>query len=390
MKILFTVGSCLEINNSANFCHIAYIRGAVEAGHDVDVISMSSKGCLTDDTIALPEVSNMYVYDAPAINESSSSVRKLSKLLSPEIKAKLKNIFYHSDSIYGKTAETWISRASAFKSDVRYDAVISLATPYSGHLLASILIGNKNVITDRWIQIWEDPWSADLYVAKGNDDIRREEARLLSLADEIFYVSPLTLKYQKELFPESSDKMKWHPLPYYYRNSDVSTNDSSDKVFGYFGDYYSFSRDIKPLYGAASMNGTKLKIIGNTDLKLENTETVTVKPRIGLGELKTEEDKTDVLVFLSNLKGGQIPGKLYQYSATEKPILFILDGTDEEKHILRQTFEKYGRYVFCDNTEGSISEAMKMIKSGVFEGICNECVDEFSPLNTINGILGAI
>ena len=76
--------------------------------------------------------------------------------------------------------------------------------------------------------------------------------------------------------------------------------------------------------------------------------------------VKQAEKETDVLVFVCNVKGGQIPGKLYQYSSTKKWILFILDGTEEEMKEIERYYQKYQRYVFCKNNIRDIEKAIEM------------------------------
>ena len=109
-----------------------------------------------------------------------------------------------------------------------------------------------------------------------------------------------------------------------------------------------------------------------------------------LNELKLIEDNTNVLIFLCNRKGGQIPGKIYQYSATNKAILFILDGTEEEQRVLREFFGKYNRYVFCRNTVDDIARAIQKIETNNLGDVQNTPLDEFNPVKTITNILEAV
>jgi len=64
------------------------------------------------------------------------------------------------------------------------------------------------------------------------------------------------------------------------------------------------------------------------------------------------------LVFVANKAGGQIPGKIYQYAGTNKPILFILDG---DSRTLKEQFAKYDRFIFADNTRQSIERGIREI-----------------------------
>ena len=57
----------------------------------------------------------------------------------------------------------------------------------------------------KWIQIWGDPFLADITQTNRNKRlIKNEELRLLQGADWVFYVSKLTLEQQKQLYPTAA------------------------------------------------------------------------------------------------------------------------------------------------------------------------------------------
>ena len=93
-----------------------------------------------------------------------------------------------------------------------------------------------------------------------------------------------------------------------------------------------------------------------------------------------------MLVFLCNRRGGQIPGKIYQYSATNRLILFLLDGTAEEQAAIRAYFEPFGRYIFCQNESEAIRNVMRAIEAGVYRETAR-AMDDFSSLKIIAQIL---
>lgn len=389
MKVLFVVGACLKVNSSANLCHLAYISGCKKNGAHVDVISMGERGCKTDSSIVLPKIDHWFLFDPPVYNNLSvSTAERLQKKQDKfsRIKKSIKKIILKFYGVYGRTATHWLKKASKFESSEEYDYVISLATPYISHKLADILIGKKKIKYKKWIQIWEDPWTADLYNLDAGKNIKKEEGRLLSHCDIILYVSPLTMQYQKTMFPQYAQKMCWMTLPYYYKKAEE--NERKEKLaysIGYFGDYFTFSRNLKPFYDAACQKKIRAFIYGNSDVMFESTELIDVKPRVNLDVLSMAERQTDILVFLCNLRGGQIPGKLYQYSATNKKILFILDGTEKEIHELKCYFQQFNRYVFCNNTTKSIETAIDILCQDE-EQTDNVCIEEFSPENTIKKI----
>ncbi|WP_415990399.1 hypothetical protein [Intestinibacter bartlettii] len=402
MNVLLIVGSCLRQNSSANLCHCAYIKGLVDLGYNVDIISKDEKDCNIDSSIIIPKVNNNYTYYGVSIYENISNIlRNRKKVKNKEnstgtnnsnvniSNSKIKNIKRFIRNLYGvhETNKTWYNKAKFFKSGKIYDYVISLSTPPISHLLTKKLIDKKNIKYKKWIQIWEDPWNTDLCIDDNNKKIYEEEKRLIEYGEEIFYVSPLTLKYQKELYKESRQKMNWMPLPYYYKDNNFNKVLFKQNVYGYFGDYSPKVRNLEPFYRASIKSSIKVNICGNPFDLYKSTSNIVIYPRLNLDQLNSIEKNTNVLVFLCNLKGGQIPGKIYQYSATYKIILFILDGTEEEKDILKNYFKQFNRYIFCDNTEESILEAIKIIESGQLDGIKNEPIEYFSPKNIMNMIL---
>ena len=78
--------------------------------------------------------------------------------------------------------------------------------------------------------------------------------------------------------------------------------------------------------------------------------------------------------------GGAPHVKIYHYSATSKPILFILDGTDEERALLRDYFSQFDRFIFCGNTSDDILSAMNTIVAGLHR---QKPVDAFSPKSVV-------
>ena len=406
-RLLYICGVCLFKNTSANMSHNAFVKGFIENGYEVDIVmpedswgEQDSKLKKLDanyhiykyysvlDRIRLKYFSRAGSGKAPVETvENSQQETSASTKSDHSLRDSVKRLFYRlsrGDSRYGDETY-WLKQAVRFSSDYEYDLVVSNSCPEASHKLGIELIERKRIRCKRWIQIWEDPWYYDVY--GGYTDVQREEEHLLlRKANEIFYVSPLTLMYQKHYFNDSADKMRCVPLPYFDFSDSKQTDKTEKGSFGYFGDYYSHTRNLQPFYDALNKSGNKGFIYGDTDLNLKSNERIEVSGRVTLDVLAKVQEKTDILVHLSNLKGGQIPGKIYHYSATDKPILFILDGTEEERKALREYFGQYDRYYFCENTTNSISEAMRAILSDdrVFYPI-----DDFSPKKVVERILNA-
>ena len=406
MKILVIIGECVQRNTSANLCHLAYLRGMIDAGHDVTLLSAEGRDYELDSSMVIPKEVKQVTYYGVSLYERLSLRKKEASrpnTITPKartekeghrlnLKSKMiqrvKRMIlasYGVHGIYGK----FVKKAQKYRSDEKFDYIISISTPVTGHLLAHNLIKARHIRGRHWIQIWEDPWYSDAFGFNKQNKIYKEEGRLLSFAEKVCYVSPLTLKNQKKLFPKSAHKMYWQPLPYYYKGKGNAKKEDKDKgnVYGYFGDYAPVVRNLEPFYKAAVQEGIEVNICGNPNDLFESTELIHIFPRLSLEQLVPVENQSNVLIFLCNRKGGQIPGKIYQYSATTKTILFILDGTAEEKEALKTYFESFDRYVFCNNTVEDIRKAISDIENESLGTVKNESIEEFNPREIVRKIL---
>lgn len=401
MKILVINGECIQTNTSANLCHLAYIRGLVSAGHEVTLLSADGRDYQLDPAMVIPEEVRQYTYYGVSLYEKLSLRKKAQSAPSapmpqptaqtegkPGLKRKIKDFALSLYGVHGIYA-AFVRKAQKFHADEVYDYILSVSTPPSGHLIAHNLIKAGHIQAKHWIQIWEDPWYSDAYGFNGKDKIHKEEKRLLSFAEKVCYVSPLTLQNQKRLYPESAHKMFWQPLPFYYKAEKTETLSYTKNCYGYFGDYAPVARNLEPFYEAAVETGVEVNICGNPANLFASTEHIHIHPRLPLDKLKPIEDRTNVLIFLCNRRGGQIPGKIYQYAATDKTILFILDGTPEEQQVLQEYFGRFNRFVFCQNTQEDIARAIRMIESGDLGGVENRPLGEFDPKITTENILRA-
>lgn len=401
MRALVINADCLTRNSSANLCHLTYIEGLIKNGFIVDVLSADGKDYQLDPAMSIPDEATSYTIYAVSWYEKASIFKsQKNKYLTKDNQkeSEANNYINNSNfsdflkqkilSLYGPHGiyRTFVRKAMKFSSTKAYDLVISISTPPASHLLAYGLQKKRRIQAKRWIQIWEDPWYSDAYGFNRKISIFKAEKRLLSIADEVCYVSPLTLKNQQKLFPESAKKMFWEPLPSYYQyNSEEKLLEGY--CFGYFGDYVPEARDLRPFYEAAKLKNINVEICGNPSSLFESTDKIRIHPRLPLNELKFVEDKTNVLIFLCNRKGGQIPGKIYQYAATNKKIIFILDGSADEKKVLYNFFSEFNRFIFCENDIESISTAIDSILRNDIGGVINTPLDYFSPPNIVQRII---
>jgi|SRR5690625_4265689 len=376
MKILYVVSRPLEINSSSSLSNKAIIEGLLENDHVVNLITTQyDENHINFDKGIINKNLKVKYLEIGGVHKIAKHSRRLS-LLKPIKKViyQIMSKFQIYDNLKG------ISRF-ALKEELRdqeYDLIISSSDPKSSHLFISKIFENGKLEKTPWIQIWGDPFLLDITRKNKllNPKIKLEESRLLKYATKIIYVSSLTLQEQRKLYPQYANKMSYEPIPYLEKKEySLEETQKTSITFLYSGDYSSNIRDIKPLYNVIKNSKHKLIICGKSDLDLQDTERIKVYPRVSYEKTKELESDCDVLVHLSNNKGTQIPGKIYQFSGTNKLILFILDG---DKRPIIEEFSKYNRYVFCENNEEDIKRSILEFQQGKH----NEkrfIVEEFSP-----------
>ena len=381
MRILYVVSRALEINTSASIRNHTTISGFLDNSHQVTIVSVSpDKGHKAyDESLSIRRAEKKYfnIGGIQNITNISRNISFLNKIKPLVYKILYKNQVY--DNLKG------IIRFYRQINVDDFDIVISSSDPKSSHLFVDELFkNNKKRIP--WIQIWGDPFADDITLSgKRKSKVIREECRLLKLADKIVYVSDLTCQSQKRKYPESAFKMYYIPVPYLtprVSGKDFPKNYKKIKIC-YCGDYGSKIRNIQPLYEAVKELGMSLQICGMSDLKLESTDCISILPRQTSDKVRIFEDEADLLVHLSNKRGTQIPGKIYQYISTDKTILFILDGNNDE---LKSVFESYNRFIFVENQKDKIKEVLYNIVD-LRSKIDNNPVEYFSAHNISKIIL---
>lgn len=351
MKILFVVSRPIEINTSASIRNKAMIDGMVELGHEIDYLTTApNKHHSNYDKNLTPNVEKKYYINLKGLkkitnlNQKFKFLRKIKKLVYNFMERK--NVYDNLKSIVNH-----INNLEINLND--YDLVISSSDPKSSHLFVETYFEKYGKKT-KWYQIWGDPFLADI-TQKSNKKkdilIKEEESKILKKADKVFYVSQPTVLKQKALYPEYSFKFNHIPIP--FEREIIYKNKIKENIsFLYTGDYNSNVRNIDPLIEAIKETNHRLIICGDSDLQYQSCENIKFYSRQEYDVVKKFESESDVLIHLSNLKGTQIPGKIYQYSGTNRPILFILDG--EKDQIYNNFLDVKNRYIFCDNTKEDI------------------------------------
>lgn len=377
MKILFISSRPLQINTSSSIRNRAYINGFVKLGHKVEVLSIGAD--LNHEKYE--SLNNSFDNKIKYIWLNPGSLGKIKSLSRNNILLKfLRTLGYKIFNIFSlfETTKSVLNSVNDLNIDInKFDLLISSSDPKSSHELALNLFKDR-VRKIKWIQIWGDPFYSDITRNNKflNKKIKKKEYNLLKKADKIIYVSHLTIANQKNLFPDFSPKMVYIPTPFIKEKLYDKKAPSNKLKFLYVGDYHSSVRNLATTYSVFSESQHQLNICGDSDEKFKEKENITIRKRVNYEESQLLQEDCDVLIHLSNLKGNQIPGKIFHYSATNKPILFILDGDKKE---IESEFKKYKRYIFCNNDCDSIRNAVKYI-------VDNSCKMNYKPVKEFSSI----
>ena len=262
-----------------------------------------------------------------------------------------------------------------------FDVVISTSDPKTSHIFTSKLL--KTIKYGRWIQHWGDPLL---------DDITRNlwwprwfvkfyEWNIIRKADKVVYVTPFTCGAQQLAYPREACKISFAPLPADMYTTTTNLDKECLKV-AYLGDYPPSIRDLRPLYDAcANLDFTCLTIAGHGP-KFEDRPNIKVLPRIPQNQALEIENNADVIFSACNLRGTQIPGKIFYKASSDKHILVAVE--QEYRDEMVRYFESYKRYVVCENTAESIEEALKSLRNRPHEYTTPE---RLLPENVVKEIL---
>lgn len=353
MKVITVFTQPIENNTSSMIRCRNVLNGIAELGHQIIAYSPH------------PDMNSIY-YGHDITIDSNIEIRRYGKKQSETTGEKVKQRkkdsialklyrrfdLFGAAILYVRYARDIINQISSEK----YDLIISFSGPIATHIISNKIVRKRKNL--RYIQQWGDPLTADItrksLTPKWIQHII--ESRLLQIVEKVYYVSPITMRDQKELFPKYKDKMFFVPTPAKQRVYSSTVN--GKLKIGYFGSYQTSARNIVPLYEASLVNKEiELLIVGDSDFNLKEADNIQLVARTTPAEIDKYMEQMDVVVCLMNSSGGQIPGKTYNYACTNKEILMLTDG--ERGEAIKSFFEQYNRFTFVDNNKESINKQLK-------------------------------
>ncbi len=341
---------------SSNMRVMAIMKGLQDIGYDIDWLTISPSIVHTLRDVSCYEFMKKVNYIIANKNTIYDNLVNSQSNFKKAIIGFLRKI-YHFFKIYDYTESIAKHIDISILSQQKYDYIFSVSDPKTSHIAVRRLI-EQGLKYKRWIQYWGDPLVGDITNKHFYPRfvLKKEERKLFSVSDKIVYTSPFTLQEAKKNHSKHKEKMIVLPTPYMEIKCYGFTNNNRPLI-SYFGAYNSNVRNVEQLYcSAKSLTDFDFIIVGDSDLTLEPTDNVIIKPR---GDIAEDEKKTDIYVCVLNNSGTQIPGKVYHDAATDKAVLVILDG--ERGDEIKEYLSSFNRYYFCKNKAEDITKALRQI-----------------------------
>ena len=333
MKILYVTNFYTFRDSSAAVRNNALVKGLLELGREVDVLTIRFPDTKTSPhlnygNVLLTELFNWS--SNAALNEKAKSSVLLS--FARTIYVKVRKIKEFPDRYY-----KWPSKidASQFSG---YDLMISSSDGKVSHFVGEKI--KKYYPELKWIQIWGDPWYDDVNT-KGLDKFRipHYEKKLLNKADKVIYISKPTAELIKSKHKEFRDKIFFVPRSYFNEFNYQVTSDNTIHIV-YTGSIQSaHGRNLNPLIDAIedyNKNNTKevvLDLYGPVDLKVKesiHSPYVVFHGSVDVSDLGKVYETANALLYVSNKSGStQIPGKLYDYLGTSSMVLCLINNMED-------------------------------------------------------------
>ena len=236
------------------------------------------------------------------------------------------------------------------------EAIISTGPPHSMHLIA---LGVKNELNIPWLADFRDPWTQiDFYnqlrLTKFADNKhKRLEKSVLAKADIVTTVSKNWSKDLEELFPRKIEVVTngFDPADFGRNVGELDTKFTLTHIG-------SLNKDRNPNFLWATLKeicienksfevDLEIKFIGKTDIavfeQLEKISLIEKARKIDYmphKEVIAEASRSQVLMLLINNTpnvAGIIPGKIFEYLASYRPILCIAPPYGDSASIIKES-----------------------------------------------------
>lgn len=215
-----------------------------------------------------------------------------------------------------------------------------------------------------------DPITANLSFQKYNifkrNYLKRLEMNFLKYIDTLIVLNAEIRDYYLQKFPEMNILVIEQGFDPIYLSDNTRDIKKSEFVLAYAGQFYKNNREPFELYKAIQHidYSIKLNVYGGFKKMFQppSDQKFRYGGRISREEIKYVYSNSDILVFIDNKSSIQIPGKLYEILATNKPVLFIYFDEDSPSKKLAMRYD--GIFFSKNFYENIVSLITRIIDEG--------------------------
>ena len=366
MKILF-ISACEDFSDtSAAIRNRAIVKGLVKVSHVTSVeFLLSEKRESKKKVTAYNKICIKYRKNKSDNYRSHSNSNIIIKSM---FLKKLKRVFrlFFPDILSIYCLFKGVGELYEFTEKNEFDYIILNSDPKGIHFLLFNFRFKRFLDSNpgsKVVTVWGDPWYLDIHTRK-SWLVKVIERAVLRRSDFIAYNTLGTLKAQKAFYADFRERMIFLPRTIDLKSSQDESQARSEESINilYAGDYRSVSRNILPLYESfSSLHDLSLTICGNSDFQIFSHKNIKVLGRQSKQYVDELIGEAGLLVVLLNLHGTQLPGKLYDYAITNKPILMLYEDISQTYQVPFPT-----RFIFLKNETSVIFDFFENFKNKQF------------------------
>ncbi|MEQ9809770.1 hypothetical protein [Streptococcus jiangjianxini] len=316
-----------------------------------------------------------------------------------------------SDNLIPDSAIDWFPEAKkTFKKNkdnfTDVDLILSISSPYSAHLVSSYIAKKLN---KPYIMVYGDPWLYEPKRKRGFFRYRLEklmEQKLVQKASKVLLITEWNKKKYQELYNLPENKVvTYHigfdPLDRISWDSSINSREGEQRTLKiiYGGSLDEVHRDPRPFLEAMkNIENIHLSIYNSDNSKIAEfikkydlEDKVTLSPLVSSSKFNELLNHNDTLLLFGNRTPFQVPGKVFNYIATGKTIIYVKNNSYDNDGT-KEVLEKYSNYLLIDNTVESIVSNIRQFQknkqreSNISQFSYNETMQPIA--DAINDVLG--
>ncbi|MED3645224.1 hypothetical protein P5F75_17895 [Caldifermentibacillus hisashii] len=281
----------------------------------------------------------------------------------------------------------------------KYDSVISVSLPFKSHYIAKKLVSMVDDSSLKWFVYEYDPFGYNKLLSKSTIKkfLRlKREYKVFERCNYIFLTPELYHFYMKTPFSIFKDKFISMPFAniqkFTYEEEKIDIKLDSKNINCVFtGTLYQEIRNPKYAIEMFGNLDTNIQLIFLSNITQEavnganevksNVSFYPMQPR---NKAKNILAKSDILVNIGNTVEFQIPGKIFEYISTGKPIVHFskFPGDPSLKYL-----ERYPLVLIIEEWKGNFEQQAKRLKSFCekYKGVSIEYKEVINSLKGLDG-----